>query len=75
MPLQFKLDEPEIRELRLAVDDRAEKLEKLRKALAAARLSTKDIEEHLLQLLGDDATPGLAGRLSEQLTIFEAPDA
>ena len=72
--MKFMLSAEETRELRLSVSDRAEMLRKIRKGLDKAQLSTDDVDMHLLILLGNDAEPGLAGRLSEQLTVFQGEE-
>ena len=72
--MRFMLSAEETRELRLAVIDRAETLRRIRKGLDKAQLSTDDVDMHILILLGSDSEPGLSGRLSEQLTVFQGEE-
>lgn len=72
--MQVKLDAEEVRELRLAVQERASALTKLRTKMEKAGLSTKDVDSHVEICLGDGVTTGLMDKLSEQLSILEARD-
>lgn len=72
--MQIKLEAAEVRELRLAVNERVDALKKLRKKVDAAGLDTAEIDVHLHLMEGDDAVAGLRDRLSEQLSVLEAED-
>ena len=69
--MQVKLDAYETKELRLAVIERADGLEKLRAKMMKTGVSITEIDGHILALKGDDSQSGLIGRLSEQLTLLE----
>lgn len=69
---EIRFSSMELRELRAAVSDRAEKLERIRKAMKGAGLLTDEVDTRIEVLEGTDESAGLRHYLSDQIDAFEA---